>query len=57
VPVFGSAIAQQLNKPVKRLGLPFEFIPHGSRKLLLEKYKLDAAGIAADIRQAIKNNG
>jgi 1-deoxy-D-xylulose-5-phosphate synthase len=54
---FGSAIAQQLNKPVERLGLPFEFIPHGSRGLLLEKYKLNSAGIAESIRQVIKNNG
>jgi 1-deoxy-D-xylulose-5-phosphate synthase len=54
---FGSAIAGQLNKPVERLGLPFEFIPHGTRRLLLEKYKLNSAGIAAHIRQVIKNNG
>jgi 1-deoxy-D-xylulose-5-phosphate synthase len=54
---FGSAIAGQLNRPVERLGLPFEFIPHGARELLLEKYKLNAAGIAAHIRQIIKNNG
>ncbi|MCX5693627.1 MAG: 1-deoxy-D-xylulose-5-phosphate synthase, partial [Candidatus Omnitrophica bacterium] len=52
---FGSAVVQQLSKPVERLGLPFEFIPHGSRKLLLEKYGLNAAGIAAHIRQVIKN--
>jgi len=54
---FGSAVAQQLNKPVERIGLPFEFIPHGERGLLLEKYKLNSAGIAAHIRQVIKNNG
>ena len=54
---FGSAIAQQLNKPVERIGLPFEFIPHGARGLLLEKYGLTAMGIAAHIRQRIKNNG
>ncbi|MDP3042029.1 MAG: 1-deoxy-D-xylulose-5-phosphate synthase [Candidatus Omnitrophota bacterium] len=54
---FGSAVAGQLNKPVERIGLPFEFIPHGARGLLLEKYKLTASGIAANIRQVIKNNG
>ncbi|MBU4129097.1 1-deoxy-D-xylulose-5-phosphate synthase, partial [bacterium] len=54
---FGSAVAGQLNKPVERIGLPFEFIPHGSRGLLLEKYKLTSSGIAAHIRQVIKNNG
>jgi len=54
---FGSAIAQQLNKPIERLGLPFDFIPHGARGILLEKYGLTAAGIAESIRQAIKKNG
>lgn len=54
---FGSAIAQELDKHVERIGLPFEFIPHGARKLLLEKYGLSALGIAANIRQQIKNNG
>jgi 1-deoxy-D-xylulose-5-phosphate synthase len=54
---FGSAVAQELNRPVVRLGLPFEFIPHGSRKILLEKYQLTANGIAANISQAVKGNG
>lgn len=54
---FGSAIAQELDKHVVRIGLPFEFIPHGARGLLLEKYGLTALGIAADIRRVIKNNG
>ncbi|HNW38860.1 MAG TPA: 1-deoxy-D-xylulose-5-phosphate synthase [Candidatus Omnitrophota bacterium] len=54
---FGSGVAQELGRPVVRLGLPFEFIPHGARKLLLEKYKLTARGIADCIREAIKNNG
>lgn len=54
---FGSAVVGQLNQPVTRLGLPLEFVPHGSRKLLLEKYKLNGAGLAAQINQALKNNG
>jgi 1-deoxy-D-xylulose-5-phosphate synthase len=54
---FGSAVAQRLNQPVECLGLPLEFVPHGARGLLLEKYQLTAAGIAAHIRQVIKNNG
>jgi 1-deoxy-D-xylulose-5-phosphate synthase len=54
---FGSAIAVELNRPLERLGLPFEFIPHGAREVLLEKYQLTASGIAANIRQAIKSNG
>ncbi|PIQ88155.1 MAG: 1-deoxy-D-xylulose-5-phosphate synthase [Candidatus Omnitrophica bacterium CG11_big_fil_rev_8_21_14_0_20_43_6] len=54
---FGSAVAQELSRPVQRLGLPFEFIPHGARQVLLEKYQLTAEGIAANIRQVIRNNG
>jgi len=54
---FGSAIAAGLGQAVECLGLPFEFIPHGPRGLLLEKYNLNAVGIAERIRQAIKNNG
>ncbi len=54
---FGSAIAQELDKRVVRIGLPLEFIPHGLRALLLEKYGLTAPGIAANIRRVVKNNG
>ena len=54
---FGSAIAQELDKRVARIGLPLEFIPHGSREVLLEKYGLTAPGIAANIRRVVKNNG
>lgn len=54
---FGSAVAQELGKQVLRIGLPSEFIPHGQRELLLEKYGLTALGIAENIRQALKNNG
>ncbi|MFA4854873.1 MAG: transketolase C-terminal domain-containing protein, partial [Candidatus Omnitrophota bacterium] len=54
---FGSAIAQELDKRVMRIGLPLEFIPHGSREVLLEKYGLTALGIAANIRRVVKNNG
>jgi len=51
---FGSAIAQELDRQVVRIGLPFEFIPHGSREMLLEKYGLTATGIAKNIRLACK---
>lgn len=54
---FGSAVAQELEQHVVRIGLPTEFIPHGLRKVLLEKYGLTASGIAAVIRRGIKNNG
>ncbi len=54
---FGSSIAQELGRQVERIGLPFEFIPHGARELLLEKYGLTASGIAESIRKAVKKNG
>jgi len=47
---FGSSILELINRPVLRLGLPCEFIVHGKRELLLEKYKLDVKGIADSIR-------
>ncbi|MDD5505990.1 MAG: transketolase C-terminal domain-containing protein, partial [Candidatus Omnitrophica bacterium] len=54
---FGSAVAQELDTRVLRLGLPSKFIPHGPRELLLEENGLSAAGIAENIRQALKHNG
>ena len=54
---FGTAVAQELPKQVVRIGLPPEFIPHGARGLLLEKYGLTAQGIAVRIREVLKNNG
>lgn len=47
---FGSAVlelleAEGLSTPVKRLGLPDQFVEHGSVKTLLKKYGLDSAGI------------
>jgi 1-deoxy-D-xylulose-5-phosphate synthase len=46
---FGSAVAEALDKPVVRLGLPAEFIAHGKRDILLEKYGLSAELIARKI--------
>lgn len=48
---FGSAVGEVLNKRVFRLGLPDEFIPHGSRDILLKKYGLTGDGIAQTIRE------
>ena len=50
---FGSAVQELVNRPLLRLGLPCEFIEHGSRGQLIEKYGLDAKGIAASIKNAI----
>ncbi len=54
---FGSALAQEAGLRVIRLGLPLTFITHGSRDLLLDKYGLNAPGIAESVRRALKNNG
>jgi len=51
---FGGAVSETLGKPVERIALPCEFIPHGSRKELLAQYGLDAAGIAQRIRSCLK---
>ncbi len=48
---FGSAVQEILGKPVYRIGLPDEFIPHGSRDILLEKYGLTPEGIADKIKK------
>jgi 1-deoxy-D-xylulose-5-phosphate synthase len=51
---FGSAVADALDRPVARIGLPCEFITHGSRALLLEKYGLSREGIANAVRTIMK---
>jgi len=50
---FGSAVLEAMDKPVIRIGLPCEFIAHGRRDLLLDKYGLTSQGIAKRIRSAI----
>ena len=47
---FGSSLLELINRPVLRLGLPCKFIEHGGRDWLLEKYGLDARGIAKSIK-------
>ena len=52
----GSAVAEALAaagivKPLLQLGLPDKFIDHGDAQQLLAQCGLDAAGIAASIRQ------
>jgi len=51
---FGSAVMEQINRPVIKLGVPAEFIPCGKRDILLEKYGLTASTIASRIREAMK---
>jgi len=50
----GSAVALGLGREVIRLGLPCDFITHAKRDILLEKYALHPAGIAAKIKQTIE---
>jgi 1-deoxy-D-xylulose-5-phosphate synthase len=52
---FGSAVAEAIDKPVVKIGLPNEFIPHGSRAILLDKYGLTARGIALKILEIVKH--
>jgi 1-deoxy-D-xylulose-5-phosphate synthase len=47
---FGSAVSEAIDKPVIKIGLPCEFISHGEREILLEKYSLTAQGIADRIK-------
>lgn len=54
---FGSAVAEAIDKPVDKIGLPSEFIPHGKRDVLLQKHGLTKEGIASRIRGALKANG
>jgi 1-deoxy-D-xylulose-5-phosphate synthase len=53
---YGDAFARTLRAagdttPVTSLGLPQEFIPHGTRSAILAEHCLDAQGIAATLRQ------
>ena len=54
---FGSAVLEAVNRPVLRLGFPCEFIEHGRRIQLLEKYGLDASGIYNSIKKQLAVDG
>ncbi len=54
---FGSALAEILDVPVSKIGLPDQFIPHGKREQLLSLYGLDARGIANRVKKELKKNG
>jgi 1-deoxy-D-xylulose-5-phosphate synthase len=51
---FGSAVSEAIEEPVARMGLPAEFIAHGKREILLEKYGLTPQGIAKRIVEEIR---
>ena len=50
---FGEAISEAIDRPVFKIGLPCEFIPHGKREILLERYGLTAEGIAKKIKSIV----
>lgn len=61
---FGSAVLEALEangllleqpKPLRRCGLPCEFIRHGKRDAILEQYGLAPRGIAKTIREALRS--
>ena len=54
---FGSAVSEAIEMPVTRIGLPCEFILHGGRDILLEKYGLTAEGISNKVLEVISANG
>ena len=48
---------EAIDYPVIRIGLPGEFITHGKREILLDKYGLTAQGIAAQIKMRLSEPG
>jgi len=50
---FGSLIEDAIGKSVVKIGLPCEFIAHGKRNLLLEKYGLTAKVIVDKVRKVL----
>ncbi|MFH1678574.1 MAG: 1-deoxy-D-xylulose-5-phosphate synthase [Candidatus Omnitrophota bacterium] len=50
---FGSAVQEVLGKPIYRIGLPNEFIQHGSRDILLKIYGLTSNDIAKRIIEKV----
>jgi 1-deoxy-D-xylulose-5-phosphate synthase len=51
---FGSAIAEEIDKAVTRIGLPDEFMPCGSRKTVLAKYGLSVEGIVDTVKRQLQ---
>ncbi|MEW6102002.1 MAG: 1-deoxy-D-xylulose-5-phosphate synthase [Candidatus Omnitrophota bacterium] len=47
---FGNAVTDAIDKPVTKIGLAQEFIPHGARNSLLDKYGLTSRKISDRIR-------
>jgi 1-deoxy-D-xylulose-5-phosphate synthase len=50
---FGSAVQEVLAKSVYRVGLPDEFVTHGRRDILLDRYGLTPQGIAKRVKDTL----
>ena len=50
---FGSQVESAIARPVNKIGLPREFITHGKRDILLDKFGLSANAIAAKISEKV----
>lgn len=55
---FGSAVLEclsehRLQRPLLRLGFPDQFVEHGTKQQLFEKYGLDVSGLLRSIRQFV----
>jgi 1-deoxy-D-xylulose-5-phosphate synthase len=58
----GSQLAARLSAdgvdvPLRSLGLPSRYLPHGNRADILAEHGLDAAGVAAAVRTAVGGHG
>lgn len=53
----GERLAARLGKKVTRINLGDGLVPHGKTEILMEKYGLDAAGIARTAREALSGKG
>ena len=51
---FGSAVQEAIGRSVFQIGLPDDFIPHGARDILLEKYGLTPKGIVQTIKKCLR---
>ena len=51
---FGSAVENAIMHPVNKIGLPCQFIPHGKREDLLNKYGLSCLGIIDRIKSVCR---
>jgi len=60
---FGSSVLALLQRSgisdvnIKNIGIPDEFVEHGSQAILRAKYKLDAAGIAEETSNLLSGSG